>query len=489
MIRASACSRSSISKARRLLPVFLIAAVTYAQEVLTNDAVIRMVKAKLGDAVIVEKIRSSPGKYSLTVDSLIELSRQGVPEKVILAMQAKQPGGQVSANAPADAETVEVAEAFWRKILPRCGDSFYYAGSELELHIHGSRGAAARANNGLTEYEGVTFPRPNTLPISIADEANGVHRKAVTFMFPAKWRERTPGQNTWQDWASPSADSFSALKLIGSAPGHFGFTGVMAIELWKVKDQWFYLIPPEMDPLHQLIPVSEVTEQKVSCDAALRNASLPLVPGKAPAAGDSVRCRDTLNQPVPVQEVARENAIRWCGITPQRWDQLTAGARNPASLAAPRQSSALGETPSRDGFTWTNGDPTFKDGITAVRLTHSLIVVEQGSGRAEFYLPAKGSNAQGVQGLRLVPPSATSTETYNTRNHKYFNSNPNSDDKSGDYPDGPPPGMIARLGPFVQLAMKVINQAKQTVGGASWDDQYFRNMLRPYGTMLRSNPK
>jgi hypothetical protein len=90
-------------------------------------------QANLSENVIVEKIRNNLGRYSLRADNLIELSRQGVPDKVILAMQAKQsaPSGAAAGGAasrqrdaasssnPLDSETNEVAKAFWLKILPR----------------------------------------------------------------------------------------------------------------------------------------------------------------------------------------------------------------------------------------------------------------------------------------------------------------------------------------------------------------------------------
>ena len=151
------------------------------------------------------------------------------------------------------------------------------------------------------------------------------------------------------------------------------------------------------------------------------------------------------------------------------------------------RTSVYQEMPARDGVTWINGDPTFKDGNTIVKLSHSLIVVEQGSTSARFYLPPKGSAAQGV-GIILVPPPATSRETYNTQTHQYANSNPAGGDPTGNYPDGPPPGMKTKLGPFAQVAMKAIDQAKQTPDGTQWDDQYFRNILKPYNTPA-SNPR
>jgi len=152
----------------------------------------------------------------------------------------------------------------------------------------------------------------------------------------------------------------------------------------------------------------------------------------------------------------------------------------PLPPASPGQSFAPGEMPAT-GVIWMNGDPTFKDGTTTVKLSHSLIVVEQGSASARFSLTAQG------MGINLVPPPATSHETYNTQTHQYVNSSPGNGDATGNYPKGPPPGMMRKLGPFAQAAMKAINRAKQTPGGAAWDDQYFRNILEPYNTTPASN--
>lgn len=197
---------------------------------------------------------------------------------------------------------------------------------------------------------------------------------------------------------------------------------------------------------------------------------------EASVAPDSVRCHDTLNRLVPVQKVLREDAFRWCGITPQRWDELN-GKRSPLP---PK------ETPAINGVTWTNGDPTFIDSNTnmTVKLSKSLIIVAQGSTSARFYLSPKGT------GIVIVPPpDARSRETYNTENHSYVNTDPNGSEKTGNYPGGPPPGMMTKLAPFVQGAVKAIDHAKQTPDGAKWDDQYFRNILKPYGTPSAPNPR
>jgi hypothetical protein len=86
---------------------------TSREEVLSNDDVVKMVQAHLGADVIIEQIRNSPGKYSLTANSLVRLKQQGVPDKVIAAMQAKKgaspgtptdgsaKGGSAASSSPA----------------------------------------------------------------------------------------------------------------------------------------------------------------------------------------------------------------------------------------------------------------------------------------------------------------------------------------------------------------------------------------------------
>lgn len=79
-----------------------------AQEVLTNDAVVKMVRAGLPESVIVAKIRSSQTKFDVGTDALIALREAGVPDKVLEAIvmppaQAVAPAPPVtpSASAPA----------------------------------------------------------------------------------------------------------------------------------------------------------------------------------------------------------------------------------------------------------------------------------------------------------------------------------------------------------------------------------------------------
>ncbi|MCA1643825.1 MAG: hypothetical protein LC785_18230 [Acidobacteria bacterium] len=56
---------------------------------LTNAAVIKLVRAKFSDKMIVAIIRSRPARFDLSPDRLIELKKSGASERVILAMLAR----------------------------------------------------------------------------------------------------------------------------------------------------------------------------------------------------------------------------------------------------------------------------------------------------------------------------------------------------------------------------------------------------------------
>jgi len=78
----------------------LAGARSIAQEVLTNDSIIGMVKAGLPESVIIPKIRASERKFDTSTDGLIKLKAAKVPDKVIEAMIT---GGAPAAPAAASA--------------------------------------------------------------------------------------------------------------------------------------------------------------------------------------------------------------------------------------------------------------------------------------------------------------------------------------------------------------------------------------------------
>ena len=74
-----------------------------AQAPLTNDSIVKLVKAGLGDDVIVGMVDVQPAKYSLSPDDLIALKKEGVSDKIIAAMLKKSAAAPPSEPAKASA--------------------------------------------------------------------------------------------------------------------------------------------------------------------------------------------------------------------------------------------------------------------------------------------------------------------------------------------------------------------------------------------------
>jgi len=91
-----------------LVTTCLFAVAVYGQTPLTNDAIVKMVKAGLAEDVIVNMINSQPAQFSVTPDAMIALKKDGVSDKLIGAMVTKGTGG---AAAPAAAPTATAAAA------------------------------------------------------------------------------------------------------------------------------------------------------------------------------------------------------------------------------------------------------------------------------------------------------------------------------------------------------------------------------------------
>lgn len=71
-----------------LIIIMTLVATTYvfAEEILSNETVVSMVKAKFGETLIISKIKSSKNKFDVSTDAIIELKNQGVSEKIIQTM-------------------------------------------------------------------------------------------------------------------------------------------------------------------------------------------------------------------------------------------------------------------------------------------------------------------------------------------------------------------------------------------------------------------
>lgn len=100
-----------------VLIVVFLASGALAAEILTNDAVVTMVKVGLGEDLIIGKVKAAEGKYDLSVDGILKLKTNGVSDTIIKAMmEASAPPAMAPArSADAAAKDMQTAMALYRK--------------------------------------------------------------------------------------------------------------------------------------------------------------------------------------------------------------------------------------------------------------------------------------------------------------------------------------------------------------------------------------
>jgi hypothetical protein len=81
--------------------LLVLCPVLMAQETLTNDSIVKLVKAGLSEDLVVTTINSSPGKYDTSANALIALKKAGARDKVVAAIILKESGA--AAPQPASA--------------------------------------------------------------------------------------------------------------------------------------------------------------------------------------------------------------------------------------------------------------------------------------------------------------------------------------------------------------------------------------------------
>jgi hypothetical protein len=80
--------------------VLLLSPILFAQETMTNDSVIKLLKAGLSEDLVVTTINSSPGKYDTSANALIALKKAGAGDKTVAAIILKASGATPAAVAP-----------------------------------------------------------------------------------------------------------------------------------------------------------------------------------------------------------------------------------------------------------------------------------------------------------------------------------------------------------------------------------------------------
>lgn len=111
----------------------LLTSLSYAQqqtsppstraEALTNADVLKMVEAKLGDDLIVSKIKSSSGDFDTSIDAILKLKAAGASDAVIHAMVEASPatrpvlkeaGAKEPAPDPNDPKSPHASGLYWK---------------------------------------------------------------------------------------------------------------------------------------------------------------------------------------------------------------------------------------------------------------------------------------------------------------------------------------------------------------------------------------
>ncbi|MBI5409830.1 MAG: hypothetical protein HZA14_10735 [Nitrospirae bacterium] len=82
--------------------VFLFAFRVSADEILTNETVVTLVKSGLGEALIISKIKASQSKFDVSTEELLKLKAEGVSDGVLQAMidSTSLKNSQQGAKAP-----------------------------------------------------------------------------------------------------------------------------------------------------------------------------------------------------------------------------------------------------------------------------------------------------------------------------------------------------------------------------------------------------
>lgn len=81
----------------------VLGVLAFGQTPLTNDTIVKMVKAGLGDDVVISTITSQPAKFATTPDDLIALKGAGVSDRVIGVMVERMVALNSVAPPPAEA--------------------------------------------------------------------------------------------------------------------------------------------------------------------------------------------------------------------------------------------------------------------------------------------------------------------------------------------------------------------------------------------------
>jgi hypothetical protein len=111
---------------------------------LTNVAVVKLVKAGFKDKTIITIINSRPAKFKLDTEDLIELKKNGVNEKIILAMLSAQMGTVFLTDDEWS------GDPFFRDSKKQSGGDAKSQGGESDIFGSGSNSQSSQRRGGLS---------------------------------------------------------------------------------------------------------------------------------------------------------------------------------------------------------------------------------------------------------------------------------------------------------------------------------------------------
>lgn len=229
---------------RALLFFVCAGSLALSQEALTNDTIVKMVKAGLAETVILSMVSQQPGNYSTNVDDLIALKQAGVSDKVVSAMAAKAVGGASAADTKMELGVYAKKEGAWIALEPELvsikqSSAFrmYTGGVDTNGYIGGASSKTTLKTPleiMLVTAEGVSASEYQLVRLRPSNKNNtrefrvgrfgfgggksGVDRDKVTFDF----KKLAPRQFTINLPSSVVAGEYAFLPPMATGGGSFG---------------------------------------------------------------------------------------------------------------------------------------------------------------------------------------------------------------------------------------------------------------------------
>jgi hypothetical protein len=196
----------TIMMRRAFLWILLLASTaTFAQETLTNESILKLVKAGLGEETIITMIKTQASSFSVSTDDVIALKTAGASDKIVAAMLAKNAGAVAKPVAAEAAPKVEAASTTKEGVpLPDELGVYYlkdgkYVNIPPEiLNLRTARGkqmmvgifANAKLNGWITSQHSTTRLAPtNDFVVKLAEGTDPAEFLCVTFEVKKDRRE------------------------------------------------------------------------------------------------------------------------------------------------------------------------------------------------------------------------------------------------------------------------------------------------------------